>query len=80
MGKKYSSKRPNPKHTKKNSGGGMRIAAESFKIFFIINLIEHLTQNHLLVPNVWLERFFSKETQICLGLPVVPILGSALHL
>jgi hypothetical protein len=43
MGRKYSSKRPNPKHTKKNSGGGMRIAAESFKLFSIINLIEHLT-------------------------------------
>jgi hypothetical protein len=43
MGKRYSSKRPNPKHTKKNSGGGMRIAAVSFEFFSIINLIEHLT-------------------------------------
>jgi hypothetical protein len=29
VGEKSSSKRPHPKHTKKNTGGGMRMSAES---------------------------------------------------
>jgi hypothetical protein len=43
MGNKYSSKRLHPKHTKKNIGGGILIAAESVKFFSINILIAHLT-------------------------------------
>ena len=36
MGKKNSSKRPHPKHTKRKTGGGIGIAAESFQFPSII--------------------------------------------
>ena len=35
-GNKYSRKRPNPKHTKKISGGCIGTAALSFELFFIL--------------------------------------------
>ena len=47
MGNEYSRKRPHPKHTKKNIGGGILIAAESVKFFSINILIPHLTYNLL---------------------------------
>ena len=52
MGERYSNKRPIPKHAKKYSGGGIRIAALSFgsfpiagffDSFSIIGFNEHLT-------------------------------------